>query len=192
MRTTKHYNQKPGLFRYQDCPTLPTDSTFGEYILFIETTLGRHMKPASCTAAPFLYLLSTHLLVTLVTEITLESPITIITLYREPVQGPIQARFNKHHSKARCIIEMSFGRIKALWRAIFLQTLPLDRLVVPKVVTACTMLHNIWLGVGDIMDDPVLEPTTRPRHVAEGMRLARREELAAVQRHNVLQEHNYI
>lgn len=126
----------------------------------------------------------------------IENPITIITPYREPVQGPIQARFDRYRSRARCIIETSFGRMKARWRAIFLQTLPLDRLIVPKVVTACTTLHNICLGVGDIMDEAVSEPTRRHGHV-EAVRSARREELAALisapeQRHNLLQDHDYI
>lgn len=84
--------------------------------------------------------------------------------------------------------------MKARWRAIFLQTL--DRLIVPKVVTACTMLHNVCLGVGDIMDEVVSEPTRRRGHV-EAVKSARREELAALisapeQGHNLLQDHDYI
>lgn len=112
------------------------------------------------------------------------------------MQGPVQARFNRHHSRARCIIETSFGRMKARWRAIFLQTLPLDRLIVPKVVTACAMLHNICLGVGDVLDEAVPEPVGRVRPV-DAVRSVRRDELAALisvpeQRHNLLQDHDYI
>lgn len=113
------------------------------------------------------------------------------TPYREPVWGPIHARFNRHHSRARCIIETSFGRVKARRRAIFFQTLPMDQLIVPKVETACTMHHNICLGTGDVMDEIVLETTRSLEHVAEVMRSARREELATLtlspeHRHNVL------
>lgn len=125
----------------------------------------------------------------------IDNPIRIITPYREPHQGPVQARFNIHHSRARCIIETSFGRMKCRWRAIFLQALPLDQLVVPKVVVACTMLHNICLGVGDIVDE-LMEPTRPSHHVAESRGSATRDELAAlvsapVQRHIVLQHHDY-
>lgn len=95
--------------------------------------------------------------------------------------GPDQAPFNKYLSKARGIIEieMSFGRTKVRQRAIFLRTLPLNQLAVPKMVGTCTMLQDINQGVENIRDDSVLEPTRRPRHVAEGMRSASREELAA-------------
>lgn len=49
----------------------------------------------------------------------------------------------------------------------------------PKMVTTFTVLHNINQGVENIRDDSVLEATKRPRHVAEGMRSASREKLAA-------------
>lgn len=126
----------------------------------------------------------------------IEEPISIITPYREPVQGPVEARFNRHHSRARCIIETTFGRMKARWRAIFLQTLPLDRLIVPKVVTACAVLHNICMGVGDVMEEAVSDPARRLGY-AEAVRSARRDELAAFisapqQQHNLLIDHDYL
>lgn len=36
---------------------------------------------------------------------------------------------------------------------MFLQALPLNQLVVPEVVVACTKLHNICLGVGDAVNE---------------------------------------
>lgn len=111
------------------------------------------------------------------------------------IREPVQVRFNKHHLKARCIIEMLFGSMKAQWVAIFLQNPGTRSTVCPKGLTSCAKLHNIWLGVEYFIDDSVVEPTRRPRHVAERMRSARREELAAatsapVQRNNVLHEHD--
>lgn len=41
------------------------------------------------------------------------------------------------------------------------------------------MLQDINQGVENIRGDSVLKPTRRPRHVAEGMGSASREELAA-------------
>jgi len=57
------------------------------------------------------------------------------------------------------------------------------------------MLHNICLGVGDVVDD-LMEPTRPSRHVAECRGSATRDELAAlisapVQRRIVLQHHDY-
>ncbi|MGL5903267.1 MAG: hypothetical protein ACRCZO_11345, partial [Cetobacterium sp.] len=74
---------------------------------------------------------------------------------------------------------------------------PLDQLVVPKVVVACIyrMLHNICLGVGDVVIK-LMEPTRPSHHVAESRGSAKRDELAAlisapVRRHIALQHHDY-
>ncbi|KAF7642498.1 hypothetical protein LDENG_00257000 [Lucifuga dentata] len=42
-------------------------------------------------------------------------PITLITPYREPVRSPVAARFNRHHAKARSVIERAFGIMKTRW-----------------------------------------------------------------------------
>lgn len=57
---------------------------------------------------------------------------------------PVQARFNKHHLKARCIIEVLFGSMKAQSVAIFLQNPGTQSTVCPKGLTSCAKLHNIW------------------------------------------------
>ncbi|KAK0130870.1 hypothetical protein N1851_034452 [Merluccius polli] len=41
--------------------------------------------------------------------------------------------------------------MKTRFRAIFLQALEVHHTFVPQVITACAVLHNICLGVGDIM-----------------------------------------
>ncbi|KAK7877439.1 hypothetical protein WMY93_031859 [Mugilogobius chulae] len=63
----------------------------------------------------------------------LSQPITLLTPYREPLWSPVEARFNRHHAKARSVIERAFGIIKA-----------------------STILHNICLHNVDILD-PVEE-----------------------------------
>ncbi|KAJ8333543.1 hypothetical protein SKAU_G00415510 [Synaphobranchus kaupii] len=48
--------------------------------------------------------------------------------------------------------------MKTRFRAIFLQTLEVDPSFVSHVITACCVLHNICLGVGDVMvpdEEPV-------------------------------------
>ncbi|KAJ8339601.1 hypothetical protein SKAU_G00363870 [Synaphobranchus kaupii] len=81
----------------------------------------------------------------------LEDPIQIITPYREPVQGPVEARFNRHHSKARSIIERAFGLMKP--RSISFSALEVHPTFAPKVVAACAVLHNICLADVDALEE---------------------------------------
>ncbi|KAK0131523.1 Protein ALP1-like [Merluccius polli] len=81
----------------------------------------------------------------------LQHPLPLITPYKRPLQGVGPQRFNGHHSRARSIIERAFGMMKTRFRAIFLQALEVHHTFVPQVITACAVLHNICLGVGDIM-----------------------------------------
>ncbi|XP_035465455.2 protein ALP1-like [Scophthalmus maximus] len=45
----------------------------------------------------------------------MSQPIALITPYREPVRGAVAARFNRHHAKARSVIERAFGIMKTRW-----------------------------------------------------------------------------
>ncbi|KAJ8367962.1 hypothetical protein SKAU_G00079900 [Synaphobranchus kaupii] len=82
----------------------------------------------------------------------LELPICILTPYREPVRSPVAARFNTHHSRARNVVERSFGMLKTRWRTIFLKALEVKPTFAPKVIACCAILHNICLTNGDIME----------------------------------------
>ncbi|KAA8589162.1 hypothetical protein FQN60_010507 [Etheostoma spectabile] len=73
-----------------------------------------------------------------------------MTPYRQPVAGQVQPRFNKHHAKARGIIECCFGMLKTRWPAFFLRALEIRPLFAPKVILACCILHNLCLLTGDI------------------------------------------
>lgn len=53
----------------------------------------------------------------------LAAPIVLLTPYREPLQNPVQARYNRHHSRARCVVERAIGMMKTRWRSIFLKAL---------------------------------------------------------------------
>lgn len=81
-------------------------------------TLSQHMTPTFCIVTSFRCLLFTHMLATLFLSWTITTP------EKEPILGPVQARFNKYLSKVRGIIEIeiSFGRIRVRRRAIFLRT----------------------------------------------------------------------
>ncbi|KAL3972473.1 nuclease HARBI1 [Sarotherodon galilaeus] len=87
----------------------------------------------------------------------LQRPLPLITPYKRPVQGVGAQHFNSHHSRARSIIERAFGMMKNRFRAIFLQALEVHHTLVPHVITACAVLHNICLSAGDIVapeDEP--------------------------------------
>ncbi|KAK5922848.1 hypothetical protein CgunFtcFv8_020078 [Champsocephalus gunnari] len=70
-------------------------------------------------------------------------PITVVTPYREPLQGRVQSRFNGCHAKARSIIERAFGILKGRWRCLLSKALEVNHTFVPAVVTACCVLHNL-------------------------------------------------
>eukprot|EP00064_Thunnus_orientalis_P002280 superscaffoldBa00000160_g2287 len=82
----------------------------------------------------------------------IERPMAIITLYEEPLQGRVQSRFNHHHAKACSIIEQVFGMLKTQWRLLFFRALEVDHTLVPSVITACAVLHNICHLAGDILE----------------------------------------
>lgn len=67
--------------------------------------------------------------------------------------GPVEARYNRHHAKARNIIERTFGMLKTRWRAIFLRALEIRPLFTPKVIAACCILHNICVLGGDVLEE---------------------------------------
>ncbi|KAK9976615.1 hypothetical protein ABG768_021820, partial [Culter alburnus] len=78
--------------------------------------------------------------------------ISLITPYREPLQNASQRCFNLHHTKARSIIERSFGILKTRWRSLFFKALEVKPEFAPKVITCCTILHNICITNGDTME----------------------------------------
>ncbi|KAI2661133.1 Protein ALP1-like [Labeo rohita] len=86
----------------------------------------------------------------------LSAPICLITPYREPVQNPVQARFNSKHSRARSIVERAFGMMKARWRSLYFKALEVSPVFVPEVVACCSVLHKLNLFNGDIVE-PVEE-----------------------------------
>ncbi|CAL9684509.1 unnamed protein product [Knipowitschia caucasica] len=81
----------------------------------------------------------------------LQRPLPLITPYKRPVQGVASRRFNADHSRARSIIECAFGMMKTRFRAIFFHTLEVHHTFAPNVIAACAVLHNIYLGVGDVV-----------------------------------------
>ncbi len=128
-------------------------------------------------------------------------PVAIITPYREPVQGRVQARFNHYHAKARSIIERAFGMMKTRWRSLLFKSLEVDNTFTPTVIMACAVLHNICLTTGDmieapeVVDDVGLPPPCPVRGVCSGnvWRDNLSAKLSAPQVHPVeLNEHDYL
>ncbi|XP_059915796.1 uncharacterized protein LOC132463548 [Gadus macrocephalus] len=82
----------------------------------------------------------------------LSYPMTLMTPYRQPLRSQLQAAYNSRLTKARVVVERAFGILKTRWRAIFLKALEVDVLFVPEVILCCTILHNICLSQGDVLD----------------------------------------
>uniref|UniRef100_A0A3B3UQ93 DDE Tnp4 domain-containing protein n=1 Tax=Poecilia latipinna TaxID=48699 RepID=A0A3B3UQ93_9TELE len=70
--------------------------------------------------------------------------------------GRVEQRYNRHHAKARTIIERTFGMLKTRWRSIFLRALEIRPLFAPKVVAACCILH-ICVAADDILAENDVE-----------------------------------
>lgn len=87
----------------------------------------------------------------------LSRPITLLTPFREPVRSPVEARYNRHHSRARAVIERAFGVMKARWRAIFFKALEVKPTFAVQVIACCAVLHNLCLHHGDIVE-PAEDP----------------------------------
>ncbi|KAM3611514.1 uncharacterized protein V6R79_019929 [Siganus canaliculatus] len=90
----------------------------------------------------------------------MSEPMAIITPYREPVRNAVAARFNRHHAKARSIIERAFGIMKTRWRSIFFKALEVHHVFAVRIIACCAILHNICLKNGDNLEpmEEALEP----------------------------------
>ena len=67
-----------------------------------------------------------------------------------------QKTFNYQLSRARIVVENAFGQLKARWRRLLRQN-NMDIARVPRVVTACCILHNMCEVHGDAFVDSWLE-----------------------------------
>ncbi|XP_023821710.1 putative nuclease HARBI1 [Oryzias latipes] len=85
-------------------------------------------------------------------------PITLLTPYREPLRNAVEARYNRHHAKARSVVERAFGMMKTRWRAIFLGALEVKSKFAVKIIACSAILHNMCISEGDW-----LEPTVEPQ-----------------------------
>ncbi|KAM3610082.1 uncharacterized protein V6R79_025047 [Siganus canaliculatus] len=87
----------------------------------------------------------------------LSQPIVLLTPFREPVRNAVEGRFNARLSRARCVVERTFGVLKTRWRSIFLKALEVKVDFVPEVIVACLFLHNLCIRNGDILEPEVVE-----------------------------------
>lgn len=90
-----------------------------------------------------------------------------------------QKNFNYRLSKARVVVENSYGRLKGRWRCL-LKRLDVDIEDVPELVTACCVLHNMCEIHGDGFNEEWMEGCeSTPGHVS-GARLHVQPERSAV------------
>ncbi|KAL7376198.1 hypothetical protein ABVT39_003096 [Epinephelus coioides] len=82
----------------------------------------------------------------------LDTPICLITPYKEPVNGHMQGCFNYYHSKGRSIIERAFRMMKTRWRSTLFRAVEVKPTFAPLVVASCAFLHNVCLDNGDMLE----------------------------------------
>ena len=82
----------------------------------------------------------------------LQTPVCLLTPYKEPVIGRVQQRFNYRQSKARSVIERAFGMMKTRWRSTLFRALEVKPTFAPQVIASCAFLHNVCLNNGDTLD----------------------------------------
>uniref|UniRef100_A0A672H965 Putative nuclease HARBI1 n=1 Tax=Salarias fasciatus TaxID=181472 RepID=A0A672H965_SALFA len=101
----------------------------------------------------------------------LDSPIAVITPYKEPVIGAVQGRFNFRHSRARSVVERSFGIMKTRWRSTLFKALEVRPAFAPLVIATCAFLHNVCLDNGDLLepDADVAQDIFDPQAPREGL-----------------------
>ena len=79
-----------------------------------------------------------------------------------------QRNYNYHQSRARIVVENTFGRLKARWRRL-LKRLDMSVDTIPIVVTACCILNNLCEVHGDTFReswlDDITETTTNQPNV---------------------------
>ncbi|KAJ8364709.1 hypothetical protein SKAU_G00135400 [Synaphobranchus kaupii] len=75
-----------------------------------------------------------------------------ITPYREPVQGPVQARYKEQLSRARGVVERAFGVMKTRWRSIFFKALEVQNPFAVELIDCCAVLHNLCISNDDLLD----------------------------------------
>ncbi len=100
---------------------------------------------------------------------SLETPISLITPFREPVHGWVQRKFNHHQSKARSIIERAFSKMRTRWRSTLFKALEVRPTFAPQVIASCAFLHNVCMDNGDVLeiDNDVEQDTMDPEPLPE-------------------------
>ena len=74
------------------------------------------------------------------------------------MRNAVEARFNRHHAKARSVIERAFGIMKTRWRSIFFKAHEVHPAFAVKVIACCAILHNLCLRDGDIVEPMEEQP----------------------------------
>lgn len=69
---------------------------------------------------------------------------------------PEKSNFNYRLSRARMVVENAFGRLKGRWR-ILLKRIDCDLQIVPQLISACCVLHNLCERSGDVFNPEWLE-----------------------------------
>ncbi|MCO5580168.1 hypothetical protein L7F22_034035 [Adiantum nelumboides] len=80
-------------------------------------------------------------------------------------------RFNFKLFSTRIMVERTFGRLKQMWGYLQQRIKQPDVGFLPKVITACCVLHNIWLKFGELETGEDIVGDDTATHVEEAAQL---------------------
>ncbi len=82
----------------------------------------------------------------------MSQPIALKMPYWEPVRDAVEARFNRHHAKAHCVIEKALGIMKTRCRSIFFKALVSRPAFSVEVISCFAILDNFCPRDGDTLE----------------------------------------
>ena len=87
-----------------------------------------------------------------------------------------QKKYNYSLSKARVVVEYTYGRLKGRWRCL-LKRLDVNVVDVPVVVAACCALHNICEVLGEAFEEEWLEGVVDDRNSRSSLGVSSTQEV---------------
>ena len=70
-----------------------------------------------------------------------------------PANNRLENNFNTNISRARCVVENTFGLLKMKWRRLHQHSIAEHTGIIPQLVLCACVLHNVCIDAGDVNTD---------------------------------------